>query len=217
MKKITFTLELVLLASLFATRADAQLNSGDVRLSLDTDVVGVAWVKTSPRSGGEDSKTVVGSVGPSQFGASQVGLPATPLGLGVGYVLRPKWLLGARAGLGFDVVSVDGHEDKRTYIAWTFMPGITYVPFGDRAKLFVNFSPLLEFVREKQGSSQALRFGGCYSTGAGAFFFMSPAASLDVGFFFEGRFPDIDEKPSGAKTDVSDLRWLVRLGISLWT
>jgi hypothetical protein len=159
-------------------------------------------------------QTTVG-IGPNQFGASEVALPSAPLGFGAGYVLLPKLLLGARIGLGYDRTSSADDVPSTSYLTWTFMPGITYVPHGEQAKLFLNFSPLLEFTRRKQGDTEQVRFGGCFSLGGGTMLFMSPTSSIDLGLYFEGRFPDIDEKPQ-AKTEISDLRWLLRVGLSLW-
>src|SRR3712207_5776238 len=88
-----------------ALPARAQLGRGDFRLSLDTDVLGVAHVTLDPDGGGPDQKSTVFSVGPNQLGGSQVTMPATPLGLGLGWVLSPKMLIGVRLGLGFDVIS----------------------------------------------------------------------------------------------------------------
>src|SRR5690606_19002829 len=128
------------------------------------------------------------------------------------------WLLGVRAGFGYDVISPDNAADI-SYLAWSFMPGIWFLPrvgAHPEVRWWVNFSPVLDYIREKQGSLQNTRFGGCFSLGAGTFLFASPRASFDVGLFFEGRFPDIDSDPSGQKLEISELRWLLRLGLSLW-
>lgn len=194
--------------------ARAQLRQTAVRLAMDADILSVGWTKLVPDEGRTRTQTTLG-VGPNQFGASEVALPSAPVGFGVGYVLRPKILLGARVGFGFDRSSSAGGEPVASYLTWTFMPGISYVPFGDRAKFFMNFSPLLEYTRRKQGDAQQVRFGGCYSLGAGTMVFLTPSSSVDVGAYFEGRFPDVDEKPHG-RTSISDLRWLVRAGLSLW-
>lgn len=201
---------------LSGSSAHAQLRQGDVRLWLDTDLLAVAWVRTNPSEPGPIEKHTVVSVGPNQLGAYRLGPPTTPLGIGVGYVLRPQWLLGARVGFGYDLVSPKDGEDT-SYLAWSFMPGVWFVPGGDRAKWYVNFSPLLEYVREKQGKAQDARFGGCFALGAGTFVFMGSRSSLDVGFFFEGHFIDIDTRPTKAVLDITDLRWLIRVGVSLWT
>lgn len=199
-----------------ASGASAQLTQGDLRLWLDTDVVSVAWVKTDPSDAPKDEKNVVVGIGPNQLGAYRIAAPTTPLGVGVGYALRPSWLLGARSGFGYDVVTRKDAPDT-SYLAWSFMPGVWFVPNSQRDnKWYLNFSALLEYVREKQGDARDTRFGGCFSMGAGQFLFMSPRASFDLGFFFEGHFIDIDSHPSGSKLDISDLRWLLRAGASLW-
>jgi hypothetical protein len=214
----TSSLWLLMLAAICGLSAPqgalAQLPQTALRLAIDADILSVGWTKLVPDDGSARTQTTVG-VGPNQFGASQVALPSAPIGFGVGYVLRPKILLGARVGFGFDRSSSAAGEPAASYLTWTFMPGISYVPFGDRAKFFLNFSPLLEFTRRKQGDAQQVRFGGCYSFGAGTMAFLTPSSSVDVGAHFEGRFPDVDEKPE-AKTSISDLRWLVRAGLSLW-
>ncbi len=211
-----FSLLCVLGVSSVPPRAAAQLRQGDLRLSLDVDVLTVGWVKLVPAGPAPTRKHTIVGLGPNQLGNSEVAIPSAPLGFGAGYVLRPKWLLGVRAGFGYDHVSAAAGDAAFRYLTWTFMPGVSYVPFGERAKFFVNFSPLLEYVRQKQGGAQRARFGGCYSLGAGEMWFLTPSASVDMGFYFEGRFPDIDEKPK-AKTSISDLRWLLRVGLSLWT
>lgn len=195
--------------------AHAQLRQGDLRLALDVDVLSVGWTKLVPDDGSPARKQTTVGVGPSQFGASEVALPSAPLGVGVGYVLRPKWLLGARLGFGYDHTSSAESSPAASYLTWTFMPGVTYVPFGDQLKYFVNFSPLLEFTRRKQGDAQQVRFGGCFSLGLGTMLLLTESATLDMGLYFEGRFPDVDEKPK-AKTELSDLRWLLRVGLSVW-
>jgi hypothetical protein len=194
--------------------ARAQLRQAALRLAIDADILSVGWTKLVPDDGRTRTQTTLG-VGPNQFGASEVALPSAPVGIGVGYVLRPKILLGARVGFGFDRSSSAAGESAASYLTWTFMPRVSYVPFGDQAKFFLSFSPLLEYTRRRQGDAQQVRFGGCYSLGAGALLFLTPSSSVDLGVYFEGRFPDIDEKPE-AKTSISDLRWLVRAGLSLW-
>ena len=196
------------------SRGSAQLTQGALRLAVDADILSVAWTKLVPPSGAARKQTTVG-IGPNQLGASEVALPSAPLGVGVGYALRPKLLLGVRVGFGYDHVSGADGIPAASYLTWTFMPGITYVPFGERAKAYFNFSPLLEFTRRKQDEEQQVRFGGCYSLGGGTLVFLTPGSSIDLGLYFEGRFPDIDSKPS-SKTGLSDLRWLLRAGLSLW-
>lgn len=208
-----FGLSLVAL-TLTAEPAHAQLRQDTVRLAIDADTLSIGWTKLRPALGPPRKQTTIG-VGPNQFGASEVGLPSAPLGFGAGYVLLPQLLLGARIGLGYDRTSSAGDVPAASYLTWTLMPGITYVPHGEQAKLFFNFSPLLEFTSRKQGDTQQIRFGGCFSLGGGTMLFVSPTSSIDLGIFFEGRFPDIDEKPK-AKTEISDLRWLLRIGLSLW-
>ena len=194
--------------------ARAQLPNGALRLTIDADTLSVGWTKLAPETGASHRQTTVG-IGPNQFGASEVGLPSAPLGFGAGYVLLPKLLLGARIGLGYDRTSSSRDVPSASYLTWTFMPGITYVPRGEQAMLFFNFSPLLEFTRRRQGDTEQVRFGGCFSLGGGTMLFISPTSSIDLGIYFEGRFPDIDQKPQ-AKTEISDLRWLLRVGLSLW-
>lgn len=200
---------------LSGSAAHAQLTERELRLWVDTDLLAVAWVKDNPSTPGPIEKNTVFSVGPNQLGAYRLGPATTPLGVGVGYVLRSKWLIGARVGFGYDLVSPKDGQDI-AYLAWSFMPGVWFVPGGDQAKWYLNFSPLLDYVRQKQGDARDTRFGGCFAVGAGSFVFLSPRASLDVGFFFEAHFIDIDTRPTAEKRDISDLRWLIRVGASLW-
>ena len=191
--------------------ASAQLRDKSLRLFVDADMASVGFTKVMPDGEAVRRHVTVG-IGPSQFGASELGLVTPTIGVGVGYALRSRWLLGLRAGFGYDHVSAAGSEPASTYLTWTFMPGISYVPYRT---LFVVFSPLLEYTRRERADARQTRFGGCFSVGAGSFLFLAPHASIDVGLYFEGRFPDIDEHPK-QRTEITDLRWLVRAGVSLW-
>lgn len=190
----------------------AQLRPSSLRLSVDADVLAVGFTKVMPDDGRPVRRHTSVGVGPSQLGASQLGLPTATLGVGAGYALHARWLLGLRAGFGYDHVSAADAEPAASYLTWTFMPGITYVPYKT---LFVVFSPLLEYTRRARADARQTRFGGCFSAGAGSFLFFAPQASLDLGVYFEGRFPDIDERPA-RKTEITDLRWVLRAGFSVW-
>jgi hypothetical protein len=201
-----------------AVPAHAQLGRGDFRLSLDTDVISVAHVTLDPDGSAPDSDTVVFGIGPNQLGGSHVTIPATPLGLGLGWVLSPKMLLGVRVGLGFDVISPDGGDNTRV-LALSLQPGLTFVPIGHRAKLFVALSPLFQVNRIKNDGYLERWMQGGFSTGIGALIFPASPVSVDVGFFFEGRFGSRHQENADVEADgerVSDLRGVIRLGISLW-
>ena len=215
MKTIWWFLVLVFGLSVVPASGNAQLPEGAVRLSFDVDTLSVAWVRLNPEGPEPPRNHTVVGLGMNQLGASQLTIPSSPLGFGLGYVLGPKWLIGARAGFGYDHVSEPDDAALR-YLTWTFMPGVTYVPFGERAKFFVNFSPLLEYTQQKQGSARRRQFNGCYSIGAGEMWFVTRNTSIDIGAYFEGRFPHLVET-SLPRTYVSDLRWLIRVGVSLWT
>jgi len=109
---------LVLALGLGATaRAEAQLQSGALRFSLDTDMLTMGGVVRDPDNGGEDSTTVVG-FGPNHLGNSRVtGYPTASTGLGFGYALSSKFVLGIRTGLGLDVYDGYGALDKTRVLA----------------------------------------------------------------------------------------------------
>jgi hypothetical protein len=213
--KLASVMYLALATSLVMARsASADVNPGEWRYWIDVDVLSGGTVTTDPSGAPPKLKTRVFSLGPNQLGNSRVAVPITPLGLGVAYVLKPKWLLGMRTGLGFDHLSPkDG--PSQNYLAFSFMPELTFVPLGDSAKLFVKFSPVLQYNRQDLGSTSEHIFMGCFSFGLGTFVFMSKTSSMDVGAYFEGRFGDIKGE-SGGGIDVNDLRGVLRGGISLW-
>ena len=203
----------------FALPAHAQLGRGDFRLSLDTDVLGVAHVSIDPDGSGPDQDTTVFSLGPNQLGGSHVTLPATPLGLGFGWVLSPKILFGVRLGLGFDVIAPEGADENRKVLALSLMPGLTFVPIGRKAKLFIAVSPLFQVNRIKWDDYLLRWMQGGFSAGVGALIFPASSVSADIGFFFEGRFGNRHEEDDDVEADgqrVADLRGVIRLGISLW-
>jgi hypothetical protein len=197
--------------------AEAQLHRRDFRFSLDTDMISIAHVTLDPDGPGEQDYMVYG-IGPNQLGASHVTQAASPLGLGLGYVVHPKLVLGIRTGLGFDVVDPDGGESERI-LSVSLMPGLTIVPIGRTAKLFIALAPLFQVNRVKQGDQLSRWLQGGFSTGIGALIFPTSAFSADLGFFFEGRFGNhrVENDGDGDTTEhVADLRGVVRLGLSLW-
>lgn len=204
-----------------ALPAEAQIGRGTLRFSIDADMLSVAFVEIEPEGRGEEEATYFG-LGPNQRGGAGRSGGPTGLGLGFAYALSSKLLLGARFGLGFDVVSPDGGDDNNVrFLALSIMPGLTFVPVGNKAKLFLSASPLLQVDRTKweRGKSRAL-LGG-FGLGVGVLIFPSRSLSVDLGFHFEGRFGgrewgrdelDNDE----GEEDIKDLRALVRLGVSFW-
>jgi hypothetical protein len=57
---------------------------------------------------------------------------------------------------------------------------------------------------------------GCFSVGGGLMWFTGTRRSSDLGAYFVGRFGDVKNEPSSGKTDVDDLRGVLRLALSLW-
>jgi len=199
--------------------AEAQLGREDFRFSIDTDVISVAHVVLDPDGPNNDAQTTVFGIGANQLGGSRVTAPASPLGLGFGWAVNRKLLLGVRLGLGFDVLSPDAGDQKRKVLALSLMPGITFVPLGRKAKLFLQASPLLQVNREKQGDLLYRWLLGGFSTGVGTMIFVGSAVSADLGFFLEGRFGRAKVENTNFSWDgahVSDIRGIVRLGLSLW-
>jgi hypothetical protein len=193
----------------------AQVNQGGYRLWIDADLFSVGGVRMDPGGPAPISKTTVIGVGPNQVGNSRVYIPMTPLGVGFAYVVRPKWLLGARAGFGYDRVAPKGGDDTH-YVSFSLMPELTFVPVGRDAKLFVKFSPIMQYSLEKRAPVKNSIFMGCFSLGVGAFLFTSRTSSVDLGAYFEGRFGNLKREPGGQSIDVNDYRGLIRAGVSLW-
>lgn len=202
--------------ALWATNAQAQLGRGDLRLSLDTDMLAVAKVDVDVDPGGDTEATVI-SVGPNQLGGSRVVQDATPLGVGIGYTMTPKLVLGLRTGIGADFVDYEGSDDTIRMLAVSLMPGLTWVPLGHKAKLFIAMSALFQVDRIKQDENKDRVMLGGFSTGIGTLIFPTSRFSVDLGFFFEGRFGGREYEPERDDEDVRDLRGVVRLGFSLWT
>lgn len=216
MRASRFVTGWVLVVTVLVTnQAAAHVNQGGYRLWIDADLFSVGSVRTDPGGGGPISKTLVIGVGPNELGSSRVVVPLTPIGVGFAYVLRPKWLLGARVGFGYDRVAPKAGDDAH-YVSLSLMPELTFVPVGRDAKLFVKFSPVMQYSLEKNGPSRSNIFMGCFSFGVGAFLFTSHNSSVDLGAYFEGRFGDLKREPQGESIDVDDLRGVIRAGVSLW-
>jgi hypothetical protein len=195
-------------------RAEAQLQQGALRFSLDTDFFTAGGVRFE-RDGADSDVTVFG-FGPNHLGnTAPTGYPMALTGLGFGYALRSQWVLGLRTGLAFDVYDGEGASDKTRVLGLSLMPGVTWLPIGRDVKLFVNGSPILQVNRQKQGdASERLLLGG-FSFGVGALIFPVSAFSFDAGFHFEGRFGN-DEDDNDNRQHIRDLRGVIRLGVSLW-
>ncbi len=213
---------LLLTLCLAPLSARAQVTPGTFRLSLDTDVIGFAGVHIEPHSNAPHTDVTVFSLGPNQLGGSRAVRPATPLGLGLAYTVTRRVLFGVRLGLGYDVLSYDGGGDVKV-LAVTVMPGLTFVPFGGDAKLFLQVSPLLQIDRSKSGNRTDRVLLAGLSAGLGVLIFSGSRTSIDLGGFFEARFgnSEITEKAGGvARTnttaDVRDLRGVMRFGLSWW-
>lgn len=210
-----FATAFVVLTTGLAAPAQAQLSRGNLRLTVDSDVLSIAAVEVDLELGGESRATVFG-LGPNQHGGSMLSGRPTPLGLGVGYVLQSKLILGLRFGLGVDVVSPDGSDNNTRYLGLSLMPNLTFVPVGNRAKLFLQAAPIFQVSRTKTDDGKSRTILGGVGLGIGTFIFITNALSVDLGFHFEGRFGGF-EGAQGRDSDITDLRGLVRLGLSLWT
>lgn len=208
----------LLFAGAWALPAQAQLHKGDFRLSLDTDVISIAHVELDPDGPAPKYARNIYGIGPNQLGGSRATAPASPLGLGFGFVVSPKILLGVRTGFGVDIVAPDSGPNTKI-LAFSLMPGLTFVPIGRKAKLFIALSPLFQVNRDKRGDAKSRWLEGGFSTGIGALIFPSSSISADVGFHFEGRFGN-NRVEANDQTDVTqhvaDLRGVVRFGLSLW-
>jgi len=203
------------LTGALAAPAQAQLSRGNLRLTIDADVLSIAAIERDPEFAGESNTTVFG-IGPNQEGGSLRSGRPTPFGLGVGYVLQPKLILGLRFGLGLDVVSPDSSDNNTRLLGLSLMPNLTFVPVGKRAKLFLQGAPIFQVSRSKSDNAKSRTLLGGFGLGIGTFIFITNALSVDLGFHFEGRFGN-EEDALGRDTDIKDLRGVIRLGVSLWT
>ncbi|MDB4987009.1 MAG: hypothetical protein JWN04_2187 [Myxococcaceae bacterium] len=198
--------------------ASAQLRPRTARVWIDTDLVSVGTVTTDPSGPGEKQRTTTVGVGPNQLAGSRSPIATTPLGIGAAYVLEPEWMVGLRAGFGYNWYS-SGPEQR--VIAVSAIPELTYVPTGDDdTKLFIKAGPLIQYDRNKlRDGKQNVLIGG-FSAGLGALQFVGESGSFDVGAFFEGRFgdlkPDLDQG-GNSKVNVRDLRGVLRVSVSLWS
>jgi hypothetical protein len=216
MNKISILVALAL--ALWTTGAEAQLDRGDWRFTIDGDVLSVGGVEWDPPGPGESSAMVIG-FGPNQLGnvRANSALP-TPIGVGAGYVLTPKLILGARVALGYDVVAPDGSDSNIRHLGLSLMPGITFVPLGHKAKLAIDAAPIFQVDRRKSDNTPTARtiLGG-FSLGIGALIFVNNRLSADIGFRFEGRFGNADNDAlDDNDVHIRDLRGVVRLGVSFW-
>lgn len=215
------------LSSVMWTRpAEAQLRRGDFRLALDTDMISIAGVTVDPDGPGK-ADTMVFGIGPNQLGQSRAAhlgldrgsLATSPFGLGLHWTLSHKLQLGLRTGFGFDIYKPDGADDNLKVLALSLMPTLTIVPIGRKAKLFIALAPLLQVNRLKIDEYINRVLLGGFSTGIGALIFAGSAVSVDLGFFFEGRFGnervELDDN-ADTSAHIQVLQGVVRLGISLW-
>lgn len=218
MNRISILVALLLGCALWSGRAEAQLNRGTMRFSIDGDILSIGGVKLDYPGPAESKATVVG-FGPNQIGNARVhGAGPTPLGIGFGYVLTPKLLLGLRGALGYDVIAPDGARNNTRALAISLMPGITFVPLGRKAKLAINAAPIFQVDRAKrEGDPKARTLLGGFALGAGALIFVHNKLSADIGLQFEGRFGNRDDNDTNDDDEhVRDLRGLIRLGVSFW-
>lgn len=206
------------LIGLFAWPAAAEPSDGVVRFSIDADLLSMADVQHENAAGIEFEQTVYG-IGPNQLGGSGVQpdtvIGTTPLGFGLGYGVSDRLLLGMRFGFGLDVRSPEGSAESLRVLTMSLMPGLTFVPLGDRAKMFLSASPIFQLDRNRIASDTRRTLLGGFSLGIGTLIFVVRSASIDLGFHFEGRFGNY-ENLRGEETELRDLRGVVRLGISIW-
>ncbi len=201
--------------SVWASSAQAQISRGAFRLSLDTDVLSVAGVEVDPEGAGGEQDTTVFGIGPNAQGSSRISGEPTPFGLGLGWGLSPKLVLGVRVGFGLDVVASDGAVDNTRLLGLSLMPGLTFVPVGHKAKLYLSAAPLFQVDRSKTGPNDARTLLGGFGLGIGTLIFVAHSLSVDLGFHFEGRFGN-REDDNDNEWHIRDLRGVIRLGLSLW-
>jgi hypothetical protein len=200
--------------------ASAQLRPRTGRFTLDAELLSAGRLHIDPEgTGGETNTTVIG-VGANQLGSSRAYLPTTPLGLGAGYVVDEKWIIGLRLGFGYDWISPEEGPNERV-IAVSAVPKVTWVPSGDEhAKFFVDLGPLIQYNRIKAGGDEQNLLTGGFEVGVGTLRFFGRYSSLDLGAYFQGRFGKWETGDSGLPDEddvtIRDMRGVIRLGGSLW-
>jgi len=197
-------------ALLIARPAEAQLPRDAWRLSADVDVFSAAGVRVA------GNKQHSFGFGPNELGPTRVSGGPTPFGLGVGYVIDPKFLIGVRVGLGYDVYTNDGPGPNTRVLGLSLMPELRFVPLGDKAKLYLAVAPIFQIERTRIDPNTNRNVLGGFGFGVGTFIFVTNSVSVDLGFHFEARFGNYKDD-DGDKHSLQDLRGVIRLGFSYWT
>ena len=202
--------------------AKAEVNQGDLRLSLDTSLLTVGRVKPE----GDDKVTYFG-FGPGAIGGEALlNAPTSFVGLGFGYSLSEHVSAGARFGFGYTKLNGDDEEGDG-YKLWNLdlEPELRLFPAPHQNSVFfVSLAPVLSYAgsgSDGYDGSQLL-YGG--SIALGESFFVAEKVSFDVSIGAQIRtgstetsFDDEDFEDLGTeKQDVNDVRGIVRIGISHW-
>lgn len=206
----------------FAQRADAQVRTGDLRLSLDTELLSYGAGTIESEYGGP-----FGENAELDIDGFQIGNAAAPGLLGIGYAVTSQVVLGLRFGVGFQRQEYDGLQTYKV-TTLSLLPSLTYVLSGERVKPFFEVGPLFAVNRYKQELPPLLRAGddevtmksmaGGFVLAGGVLLFAGENVSIDLAAFFEARFGDaaIVQPVSSEDTSARWFRGGLRLGLSLW-
>lgn len=191
-----------------AASARAEPSRGDLRFSLDVDVIGLYGTKLDVDMGAPTS----------EISTFAVGNAASPASLGFGWVLGPKSVLGSRLGFAFDKQDAGDFGGKSKLVTFLLAPYLTLMPVGDETKLFFELSPILRVGHAKLSAQETNAVAGGVGVTVGMLVFANSGASVDVGFFFDALWGDATFEVVGIERDLSarTMRGGVRLGLSIW-
>ncbi len=201
--------------------AKAEVHQGDLRLTLDTPLLTVGRVKAD-RS---DKVNYVG-FGPGAIGGEALlSAPTSFVGLGFGYSFSDHVSAGGRVGFGYTTLSGDDDEGD-SYNLWNFdlEPELRFFPVPNHdSAFFLSIAPVISFAgtgSDGYEESQLL-YGG--SVAIGESFFVAESVSFDISIggqlrtgTVEASYDDEFDDLGSDEADVTDIRGIVRIGISHW-
>lgn len=189
--------------------ARANPSRGEMRFSLDTDLLGIAGVDVKGNGRRGDEETSVFTVGTA----------VAPVSLGFGWALSEHTLFGGRVGFGFQKNNPEYAPSIRL-ATFSLTPHFTFLPMGDDTKLYIEVGPILRIQHWQAGRADETSLAGGAGAALGLLVFTSHNASIDIGFFFDATFGEVTRDlgwfGEPEDRDARVLRGGVRLGVSIW-
>ncbi|MCP4675730.1 MAG: hypothetical protein GY854_09535 [Deltaproteobacteria bacterium] len=149
-------------------RATAVTRAGLLKLSLDSSFIGFGTGEIDPE-GGDDN----------DFGAPTFGVGLSSPGIGLGYTVIDKLVIGGRVTLG-----VQGHDDlfgDYESFFWSVLPYFEYIFLSGVARPFVTGTLGFEGVKVDAFDDDGRWWWGfTFGGGGGAHFFVIEQVSLDA-------------------------------------